>query len=282
MKQIKEEISVNMLAAALGITTLYKSSVVLAEIGFGQQKISKAITKKAESMVSEPFAYMDGEGMDYLMKRSKFHQLSEKNVSGGIVYVKDNLGYVPCANKQNKLLYELEFSKECGNILKQLNKMADFVFVDCNHVSEQVKIRTMDHADLIVVDVSQSERILDEYFSYPPAYHHKTLYCIGNYDEDDPCNVKNIQRLYRISNRKIMVLPYNVDFLSSLRKGKALSFFSSYGLKSRNQKNRQFFQEAFKVAEGIQNWEVEYASKVQKEDGENKESFHLQKENKVF
>lgn len=282
MSRGRENYSVNMLAAALGITARDDSSVVFAELGFGRQKAVEAIGKKQEFMVKEPFAYMDGEGMDYLMKQSKFNHLSEKNAGAGIVYVKNNLGYVPCANKKNPLLYELEFSRECGNILKQLDKMADYVFVDCNHVSEQVRIQVMNYADLIVVDVSQTERILDEYFSYPPAYHHKSLYCIGNYDEEDPCNMKNIQRLYRITDKKIMVLPYNADFLLSLRKGKALSFFSASGLKSRYSKNREFFQEVFKMADGIQNWEVRHASKEQELISEQEAQSHQEKGNKVF
>lgn len=250
-----DESAINMIASGLGVQTMKDVSVLMLESGFGKHHVEDAISKKTEIMVKEPFAYMEGEGMDYLMKKSSNHMLSEKNIGDGIVYVKEDLGYIPGAVKKSRMMYEMEFKKECQNILKELDKMADYIFVDCAHAADSVRQKIMEQADLIVVNVSQQEKVLDEYFSYPTALWNKTVYCIGNYIGEEPCNLKNIQRLYRIDNKQIGVIPYNVEFLASMRKGKALSFFQNYHLRARNYRNKEFFGELFKLSNMIIQWE---------------------------
>lgn len=257
MEREGEEAAVNMIASGLALQMTKQASVLMLQSGFGEHQVEDAIAKKNEIMIKEPFAYMEGEGLDYLMKKSSNHLLSEKTTGDGIVYVKENLGYIPGAVKKNQMMYELEFSQECKNILKELDKMADYIFVDCTHAAETVKYKVQEEADLIIVNVSQQEKVLDEFFSYPSSFSYKTAYCIGNYVGEEPCNLKNIQRLYRIDNKRIGIIPYNVEFLSSLRKGKALSFIQNYPIKVKNYKNKDFFEELFKISNMIMQWEDE-------------------------
>ena len=113
----------------------------------------------------------------------------------------------------------------------------------------------MEAADVIIVNVSQSETVLEEYFSMPSRYRSKSLFCIGNYIQEEPCNLKNIQRMYRIEGSEIGVIPYNTEFLSSLKKGKAVSFFSSHPVRARSYRNKDFFRESFRMADLIMQWE---------------------------
>lgn len=245
------ESSVNMLAAALALTRLRKKHVILVESGFGSNIVQNAVDKRAEIMVREPFAYAEAEGMDYLLKKSQYCQLNEKNAKEGVVFVTDKLGYVPSAIRKNKLIYEEEFCAECQNVLKMLDQAADFVMIDCANVADSVRRRVEEKAQLIIVNVSQSECVLDEYFSTPELFRGKAMYCIGNYIREEPCNLKNIQRLYRIENQNIGVIPYNTEFLSSLNRGKVLQFFAEYPVKARRLRNREFFHESFRFADQI-------------------------------
>lgn len=255
MKQEGEEASVNMIASALGAQVMGNAKVLMLQSGFGAHHIEDAIARKNGIMLKEPFAYMEGEGMDYLMKKSSNHMLSEKTTESGIVYVMENLGYIPGAVKKNRMIYELEFEQECRNILKELDKLADYVFVDCSNTAEFVKCRIQEEADLIVVNVSQEEEALDEYFSYPSSFRYKSIYCIGNYVGEEPCNLKNIQRLYRIDKKRISIIPYNVEFQAAVRRGKAVSFFQNYQLRLRNYKHKDFFYQIFKLVDMIKQWE---------------------------
>lgn len=259
MENESREATMNMIASGLAVQIRNQASVLMVQSGFGEHHVEEAIDKKNEVMIKEPFAYMEGEGMDYLMKKSSNNMLSEKTTSDGIVYVKENLGYVPGAVKKNRMMYEMEFSKQCKNILKELNKMADYILVDCTNASEPIKYKIQEEADLIIVNVSQQESVLDEYFSYPSSFRYKTAYCIGSYVGEEPCNLKNIQRLYRIDNKRIGIIPYNVEFQSALRKGKALTFFQNYPLRIRSYKNKDFFYELFKISEMILRWEEEHS-----------------------
>lgn len=245
----------NMVALALAVTVLKRKRVVLIESGFGGRRVEEAVSGRQHNLIREPFPYMEGVGMDYLIKRSRYDFLSERTAGGGLVHVTDTLSYVPGVLRTNRGIYEEEFGRECHNILKQLDKLADYVFIDCGMVPEGLKYNIMEKADLMVLNVTQSGQILDEYFSFQPVCSEKLLYCIGNYIRDEPYNVKNIQRLYRIDERQIGVIPYNVEFLSSLKKGKAVSFFSSYPVRTRSYRNKDFFSELFKLADKVMRWE---------------------------
>lgn len=251
MEKEGAEPSINMIAAALAIIQLRKKQVILVESGFGRHIVQNAVDKRVETMVREPFAYAEAEGMDYLLKRSQYQQLNESNVKEGVVFVTEKLGYVPSAMRKNRILYEEEFCAECQNILKMLDQTVDFVMVDCTNVAEQIRRRVEEKAQLIIVNVSQSERMLDEYFSTPELFRGKAMYCIGNYIREEPCNLKNIQRLYRIENQNIGVLPYNTEFLSSLNRGKVLQFFAEHPMKARRLRNKEFFNESFRLADQI-------------------------------
>lgn len=259
MEKEGDEAATNMIASGLALEMKNKNSVLMLQSGFGEHHVEDAIANKTEVMIKEPFAYMEGEGMDYLMKKSSNNLLSEKTSGDGIIYVKEKLGYVPGAVKKNRMIYEMEFSKQCRNILRELDKMADYLMVDCTNASEAIKNKIQEEADLIIVNLSQKESVLDEYFSYPSAFRYKTAYCIGNYVGEEPCNLKNIQRLYRIDNKRIGMIPYNVEFQSFLRKGKALAFFQNYPLRMRKYKNKDFFYELFKISEMIVRWEEEHS-----------------------
>lgn len=254
MKDNGEKSAINMIALALAMSRVKDVRIILLESGFGEHCVEDAMISRTENLVADPFAYMEGEGMDYLMKRSRHEMLCEKTVGEGVVYVKENLGFVPGAIRKNRPVYEMSFNRECQNILKQLNKIADYVFVNCSGVPEKVQNKIQEMAGMVIVNVAQSEHTLDEYFSCPPPYHHKSFYCIGNYINEEPYNVKNIQRLYRLEKQQIGIVPYNVEFLSAVQKGKALSFFEGHPIKPRYNRNKDFFNELFKMANTVLYW----------------------------
>lgn len=247
----------NMIASALALTQSREERIVLLQGEFGNYRIQEAVMGWKEQLVREPYAYMDGVGMDFLIKRSQYDMLDEQNVSEGIIYVRDNLAYVPGVLRKNRAGYEHEFQKECPNILRQLEKVADYVFVDCANVLPEAGRKIQEQADLVIMNLVQSKRVLDDYFMVPAAfpYRYKSMFCIGNYVKEEPCNVKNIQRLYRIEDQYMGIIPYNAEFLSSLKRGKAVHFFENRFVRSKYFGNQEFFHAAFQVADSIMSWE---------------------------
>lgn len=246
------EASVNMTAIALAIASWRKDIRVIGmESGFGERGMEQAVDSRYESMVAEPFAYMDGEGMDYLLTSSSHGFLDEISAGDGVIYIRKNLGYVRSAVRKNRMVYEKELEQECQRILTTLANLADYVFINCSHSGEQVRRKIQKLADIVVVNVLQSGPVLDEYFSYPSEYQYKAMYCIGGYMGGEPYNLKNIQRLYRMGADDIGVIPYNAEFLSLLKKGRAFSFFENRHRNARYGSNRQFYNKTFQMAELI-------------------------------
>lgn len=258
MERDGKESIINMIAMGLTLRTMKKARVLMLDSGFGSHILEEAIAGRQESVIREPFAYMEGEGLDYLMKKSSNRMLSEKTTEDGVIYVKDNLGYIPGAVKKHRIMYEYEFGRECRNILRELDKIADYVLVDCSNIAEYVRWKIQETADLIIVNVAQCAVDLEQYFSYYSSFWKKSAYCIGNYIGEEPYNLKNIQRLYRIEDRRIGIVPYNVEFRASLRKGKAVSFFENYHIRGKSAGNREFFHELERILDMVTEWEEEY------------------------
>lgn len=257
MNPESEEALNNMLVVALAMIQERDIRLVLVQGEFGNYRLQEALGGCKEQLVREPYAYMDGVGMDYLLKRSRFDMLDERSVTDGVVQACEGLAYVPGAVRKSRPGYEYEWERECRNILQQLEKVADYVFVDCSNVSGEAGRQIQKQADLIVMNLVQSKKVLDEYFMLPAAYpyHYKTIFCIGNYIVEEPYNLKNIQRMYRIDYASLRAIPYNVEFLSAIKRGRAIKFFEHRFVYSRSLENQKFFHAAFRAAESIVDWE---------------------------
>lgn len=243
----------------LSLTIKTKQHVILTDCTYGNYEIQEAIGCSRQLLLKEKSGYGSLEGMDYLLSCSRYQILNESNIMDGIIYVKKNLGVIPGTMRKEKRKYEKELIREYENILKYLEQTSDYVFVNCTHISYEIKRNIQKLASMVVVNATQNIRDLNDFFSYPPEYISKALFCIGNYLEKDPENLQNIQRVYQLGNRWTGIIPYNKNFITAVEKGKALQFFRDYKLQSRDMNNSYFFRESFHMAEQLQKFKSWYS-----------------------
>ena len=142
--------------------------------------------------------------------------------------------------------------KEQGDsLLDCMEEMADLVFLDCgkgNHsFMEEIKRR----AGVLAVNLTQSQRILNQFFQMRNKYLEKTVYLTGRYEDLYPCNRSFILRNYRIQPENLMELSYNPGFRDGLERGRCLKFFGKNIPVPAYEKNRQFFREVQHAADRI-------------------------------
>ena len=88
-------------------------------------------------------------------------------------------------------------------------------FVDCKTKTRQERQEILQTADIVVVNLKQSRMAIEQYFEVIPRYHEKSFYLVHNYMEHSEWNSIEIQKICRIPEERLGILPYNYNLLST-------------------------------------------------------------------
>lgn len=173
-------------------------------------------------------------GIEGLIKVLNSNKTSNNIVSSyAKVVFKDRLD-VLCAPKTTSFN---EYTRICGsylNIVQAANRNYDLVFIDISKSmpEEQVK-KILEIADIIVVNITQKLRILDDYIKLKEENNffkkNNILINIGRYDRFSKYNIKNITR-YTKQKRDVLATLYNTLFFESCSESTVANYF--IGLRS--------------------------------------------------
>ena len=124
--------------------------------------------------------------------------------------------------------YEIH-KKIFKDIAKIASKYYDLVFIDIDgSLEENIKDSLLEISDLIVVNLQQKLRTINEYLQIKQENHifrEKSLMPIlGRYDKNSKYNVKNVAR-YMKEKRGVYSIPYNTLFFEACSEGKVADFF---------------------------------------------------------
>lgn len=124
--------------------------------------------------------------------------------------------------------YEIH-KKIFKDIAKIASKYYDLVFIDIDgNLEENIKDSLLEISDLIVVNLQQKLRTINEYLQIKQENHifrEKSLMPIlGRYDKNSKYNVKNVAR-YMKEKGGVYSIPYNTLFFEACSEGKVADFF---------------------------------------------------------
>lgn len=151
---------------------------------------------------------------------------------------------------------EYEKSKRIfREIAKIASKYYDLVFVDIdNDLEENIKDSLLEVSDLVVVNLQQKMRIINEYLEIKKENHilqeKETIPLLGRYDKHSKYNTKNIARYIR-EKRGVYAIPYNTLFFEACGEGKVADFFIKFRKINPKDRNFIFISEVKKTTEQI-------------------------------
>lgn len=201
---------------------------VLLENHCNMISLGDAFTKRtAHSMVREEQYYLNQVGLDSLMKKLQSRLFSNDMIkNSALSFLNQQMYYIPQSHVTNKEFFEYEFSQIVELLLEALEDFCHRVYID-TAISEHLSSKTiLDKADLVVVNLSQDQAVLEDFFRSYGALNEKAFYLIGNYQQESRYNLKNIIREFRIPKNKIAAVPYNVDFHDALSEGAVVRFIT--------------------------------------------------------
>ncbi|AIQ46197.1 hypothetical protein R70723_10095 [Paenibacillus sp. FSL R7-0273] len=137
------------------------------------------------------------------------------------------------------------------HIFRDYRRFYDLLFVDISSEDDpEVAALVMEQADLIVVNLSQNQVSLNNYFvangKAPVPEHKNVLYCLGAYERSSRMNKERMIKQYGVKKSAVGFVPHHIGFMDAQNERRTVQFL----LKAREARARflEFSEEAYFTA----------------------------------
>lgn len=143
-------------------------------------------------------------------------------------FTKDFLGkqlfYLSGEGSESSDILEYRINKDCVKLLDCLEHYSEVVMIDTAGSSLESTRKILNRADIVVVNLSQNDAMLSQYFRNYSLIQKKAFYLLGNYDRESVLTKSQIADKYNIPRDNIGVIPHNAGFLDAISKGRLIPF----------------------------------------------------------
>lgn len=125
----------------------------------------------------------------------------------------------------------------------------DIVWIDAHSgTRSDVTIKTLEHADIILVNLPANKFVLDHFFfeEFPKVLEGKmVIYLISQYVENTQFNIRKIKRMYKVKD-PIFPVPFSTKFRDASNKSNISDFFYTKAGNANKSKESAEFMNALK------------------------------------
>lgn len=241
--------SSNALAVSIAKVLKENKKVLLANCSL-EDSLEHALVGTTDPRV------LDGIGIDALIRTAKMNSLDKETVRNtSFSFFGDQLHFLTGTRKTKKEFFNIE-ENNLPNVLSCINKYYDYTIVDIASDFNELTSDIIDKSDLIIVNLPQNKRIIDYYIKKYNTDNSKTIYLLGNYDYNSSYNLKNISKIFPTFKRKILSIPYNIEYSDAMSDSKVIEFMYKNNLQSET-KDGNFINEVEKVCDLISDYRYE-------------------------
>lgn len=235
----------NLISIALMSHFQYQFKVLMASLSSGLNGLETGFESGRKSFyVAEEAEYFYHQGMDYVIKEAGYHHIHPTVIQRGATEVfPQKVYYLSSANGTGLQRVQKTFRNHGNEILDAMEDFAELVFLDCGPGTGSMFYEILKRADLVVVNLVQNQRVLNQFFLSNTDFREKTVYLLGRYDQQFPCNLNRIITKFRMPEEDIRVIPYNAGFQDAFLSGKCAQFLYKNAYGGFYEKNRLFSKE---------------------------------------
>lgn len=191
-------------------------------------------------------------GIDTLVRMIKSEPITKEMIDSCSVNLYQNrLHILPGTAQNNLAMYETVIQPMLIYCMNAIQVHYDVTCVDLGRVTEWKRNRMLEQADVIVLNLSQNHCVLEDSFGRKLDYQHKIFYIIGNYDPVSKYNLNYIHKKYKVSFRRIGVLPYNSMFRDACSDGNIVKLMTQINDSTKDEMNYYFVKELKVTAEKL-------------------------------
>lgn len=212
----------NMLAVAEALAWEQGKKTAILPSGKEERDISECLERrKSGDVVMEDCTYYTLEGLDYLLAQQRRDGLDRQMVLSGMeVFGKERLLCMTTGRRLLSAYYPAEVHQVLERVMELMEGLVDYTLIDCGSREDEWTTEVIKDADLVVVNLRQSAKMLERFFLKYGGVAKRSLFLIGSYCRDSVYNRRNMERLYRVSEEQIGVIPYNQEFCQACSRGK--------------------------------------------------------------
>lgn len=201
------------------------------------------------NLLREQYCFFNQVGLENVMKRIHSNQTYEEMIEDASMKFLDNkIYYLPKNMELNQEFFEYELNQVITPLLRLLDSFGDMVFVDTSNQENLSTKVILNDADLVVVNLCQSDVILNQFFEEFNSMLSKCIFLIGNYQSESIFNLTNIRRKYRIPRNSIAAIPNNTQFHDAMLSGNIIEFVTRNFCCTSKDENYEFMEEAKEAA----------------------------------
>lgn len=213
------------------------------------------LTDKLETDISSRIVREAGpcdqrlDGLDYLLWKAKNRKLDQEAIADSVASViRGRMYYLPQAAYRKPRVYPQALKEGMWQVIRQAEQFSDLTFVDCGSGADELSAYLLQKADAIVIHLSQERQNLDAYFQKRHAFRGRVVYVINRYQQESIYNRKNLNRLYRIPEDSLGVIPHNPIFRHASDRGKVERFVRRHIRRTALENQAYFMQELTRTA----------------------------------
>lgn len=240
-----------MAAVASVCSDVWRMKTILMQSSNQQGDLCQKLGAGIEnvSAVQEEKMHYGQDGWEALYVLAQNQKLAAARLAEGMVpIVRGRMYYLPQGEYKKREKYPEAVKKGMRQVVHAAERMADLAFVDCGSGRDEMSELLLSQADVVVVSISQERQNLDAYFQNRHIFRGNVVYLVNQYHQESIYNKKNLNRLFRLREEELGVIPNNPVFRHACAKGKVERFIRRHTHCSTSDYQYDFMQELVRTA----------------------------------
>lgn len=187
------------------------------------QKLGTGI--QAVSAVREDCRQYRQDKWDVLLRMAENKKLTKAELLECMVpVIRGRMYYLPQGEYKKQENYPEYVKAAICQVVQSAEEISELTLVDCGSGRDEMSEALLSQADVVVVSISQERQNLDAYFQSRHVFRGNVIYLVNQYQQESIYNKKNLQRLFRLGQEELAVIPNNPVFRHVSGKGKTERF----------------------------------------------------------
>lgn len=220
----------NLAAVACAAVLLYPVSIAVISGDYQDEDLEKRFAGEISpvsgwqecNLAAEQTDYYIARGMDFLLHKSHSMELDREMLKANMKHVAAERLYCLTGGKQQ---YSQWWNKEMlfqqmGQVFDALEQHFNLIMVDCGCRKDDFTRRNLEEADVCVLNMHQEAEQIGEFYRVRPRLKGKVFFLVGSYFKESVYNRSNLQKLYRLEEKQLGAVPYNMQLQTAGQYGR--------------------------------------------------------------
>lgn len=213
----------NLHITGLIMSLFYKKRILMMQTQFAMNNLeSPLIGKKSDNNSKEESSIFQEIGLDAAVMYSRMNMLNVDTLERCcMTFPGTSLLLLPGTETKNRETFNRDTLSSVCSMIDQAEECVDIVMVDVNSGNDELSLRLMSSADIIIVNLTQHRYVLNKFFAeYGEEFADRdnVFYLLGKYDKNSGYNIANCRRKYKqfIHKSNSGVIPYCTKYMDAL------------------------------------------------------------------